>query len=134
MDFATINAGVAAVKSGLDVVKIALGLAKDAKDLLPSGDQKDQVGAALETATRKLAEGEAAVAASLGYKLCLCEFPPTPMLRVGHIRISQLSGMDKGPAMERNGGGMTGSIAVHECPKCKQTDAPSYPNFARDRP
>ena len=28
---------------------------------------------------------------------------------------------------------MTGSIPVHECPKCKTTDAPTYPKFSAYR-
>ena len=136
MDFAAIAAGAAAVRSGLAVFKTALGIARDAKELLPSGEQKDQVGKALENATRKLGEGEAAIADALGYQLCRCEFPPTPMLRVGHLPYARLSGTDKGIVLAQHakaGGGLTGAVAVHACPKCKQTDAPAYPDFTRDR-
>jgi hypothetical protein len=135
MDFVTISAGIAAAKTGLDTVKTAISLAKDAKNMLPSSDKKEEVGKALDDAARKLGEGEAAVAASLGYQLCRCEFPPTPMLQVGHIRLIGLNVWDRKAAMARAakmGAGLVGSIAVHECPKCKRTDVPSYPEFERN--
>ena len=136
MDFAAITAGASAVKSGLEILKTALGIAKDAKELLPDGDRKDQVGEALATVTRKLREGEAAIADALGYQLCRCQFPPTPMLRVGHLPYRHLSGIDRGAVLAQHvkaGGGLIGAIAVHVCPRCKQTDAPAYPDFMRDK-
>jgi hypothetical protein len=137
MDFASVSTGIAAVKAGLDTVKTALGIIKDAKDMLPSSDQKQRIETALAQANEKMAEGEAAVANALGYTLCRCQFLPTPMLMVGHIPIRHLNGMDIGQALSQKrkaGGSMTGSIPVHECPKCKTTDAPSYPNFQRTAP
>jgi hypothetical protein len=59
------------------------------------------------------------------------------MLMVGHLPIRFLSGMDKGDFLSRParaGGGLTGSIPVHQCPKCKNTDAPNYPKFQRTVP
>jgi hypothetical protein len=128
MDFATITAGIAAARTGLDTIKTAVGMVKEAKDMLPNGEQKDKTARALEDAALKLAEGESAVAQALGFNLCRCEFPPTPMLMVGHVRIMSLTHHDRQLAMARQvkHGGMTGSVAVHECPKCKTTDAPSY--------
>lgn len=129
MDLASITAGVVAVRSGLDTVKGAVDLLKQAKDLLPSGKEKDKAARALEDAVDKLAEGEAAVAKALGYSLCRCEFPPTPMLLVGHIRVMHLNAVDRGVAMQiqiNAGGSITGSVPVHQCPKCQTTDAPSY--------
>jgi hypothetical protein len=58
------------------------------------------------------------------------------MLMVGYLPIRSLSGIDKGQVLSRKpkaGGGLTGSIAVHECPRCKNTDAPGY-NFERTVP
>jgi hypothetical protein len=134
MDFTSISAGMAALKAGLDTAKTALGIVKDAKDMLPSSDQKQRIETALAHANEKMAESEAGVANALGYTLCRCQFPPTPMLLVGHIPIVRLNGIDKGQALSRKskaGGGMTGSVPVHECPRCRTTDAPNYPNFQR---
>jgi hypothetical protein len=133
MDFASISAGMAAAKAGLDTIKATLGIIEEAKDLLPNSDQKNRIEMALTHASEKMAEGEAAVANALGYTLCRCQFPPTPMLMVGYLPIRHLSGIDMGQVLSQKpkaGGGMTGSIAVHECPKCKTTDAPGY-NFLR---
>ncbi len=121
------------MKTAFDTAKTALGIVRDVKDTLPSGNAKDRVGTALAQATEKMAEGEAAVAAALGYTLCRCQNPPTPMLMVGYLPIRHLSGIDKGHVLSqpaRAGGGLTGSIPLHECPKCKNTDAPGY-NFQR---
>lgn len=135
MGSAAISAG-AAVRSGFEVLKTALSIAKDAKELLPNGDQKNQVGEALESATRMLGEAEAALADALGHQLCRCQFPPTPMLKVGYLPYTRLSSIDMATVMAHHvkaGGGLAGAVAVHACPMCKQTDAPAYPDFARDR-
>ncbi len=136
MNLSDVAAGLSAVKTAFDTAKTALGIVSDVRDTLPSGSAKDRVGTALEQATEKIAEGEAAVAAALGYTLCRCQNPPAPMLMVGHLPIRHLSGIDKGQVLSqsaRAGGGLTGSIPVHECPKCKNTDAPGY-NFQRAVP
>ena len=135
MNFTAITAGAEAVRSGLGILKTALGIAKDAKELLPDGDQKKRVGDVLEIAARRLGDGEAAIADALGYQLCRCQFPPTPMLRVGHLPYARLIGMDMETVLAqhaRAGGVLTGAVAVHRCPKCAQTDAPGYPDFMRD--
>jgi hypothetical protein len=90
---------MAALKTGLDTVKTALDIFKQAKDSLPNGEGKNQISNALNQATEKLAEGEAAVASALGFTLCRCAFPPTPMLMVGSIPIRHLSGIDRGQAL-----------------------------------
>ena len=135
MDFAPITVGAEAVRSGLSILRTALGIANDAKELLPDGDQKKRVGDVLEIAARRLRDGEAAIADALGYQLCRCQFPPTPMVKVGHLPYARLSGIDMGIVLAqhaKSGGHLTGAVAVHRCPKCKQTDAPAYPDFTRD--
>ncbi len=135
MDATAIAAGANAIRSGIETLKTALDIALGAGELLPDGDRKDQVGAALATATRKLEEGEAAIAHAPGCQSCRCQFPPTPMLRVGHLPYRQLSDIDQGAVPEQHakaGGSLTGVVAVHACPKCKRTDAPAYPDFVRD--
>jgi hypothetical protein len=54
------------------------------------------------TAESSAAIVEAQVLKALGYELCKCEVPPTPMLTVGH-RIPR---------------GQSRSEPVYECPKC----------------
>jgi hypothetical protein len=78
VDFATISAGMAAPKAALDTAKAALGIVKDAKELLPNGEEKTRIGNALDEATEKMAEGEAAVASALGFTLCRCAVRPLP--------------------------------------------------------
>jgi hypothetical protein len=93
-------AGAAAVKSTFDTLKSAIGLLRDAKGLLPEGDQREAITIALDSASASAKIAEAEVAKALGYELCRCDFPPTPMLTVG-----ELNGRPKiGP--------------VYECPKC----------------
>jgi hypothetical protein len=108
-DLASWVTGAAAVKTAFDTLKSAIGLVKEAKDLLPEDDQRGKaITAALETAATSAKIAEAEVAKALGYELCKCEFPPTPMLTVG-----ELSGRPKiGP--------------VYECPKCGFNTASPY--------
>jgi len=100
-DLANWVAGAAAVKSAFDTLKSAIGLLKEAKDLLPEGDQREKaITLALDSASSSAKIAEAEVAKALGYELYKCEFPPTPMLTVGEL----------------NGRPKTGP--VYECPKC----------------
>jgi hypothetical protein len=97
----TIVGAATAIKTTFDALRSAMGLLKDAKGLLPSGDQREAaISQALATAESSSKIAEAEIAKSLGYELCKCEFPPTPMLTVG----------------EHNGRPKTGP--VYECPKC----------------
>ncbi|QDM27879.1 hypothetical protein FNL56_18400 [Tardiphaga sp. vice304] len=79
----TIVAGLGYAKAGFDTLRAAIGLAKDAKDLLPDDAKSAAITATLEQAERDAKLGEAEVAKALGYDLCKCQFPPTPMLTVG---------------------------------------------------
>jgi hypothetical protein len=100
-DLSTVAVAVAALKPTFDALRSAMGLLKDAKELLPPGDQREvAITQALATAESSSQIAQAEIAKALGYELCKCEFPPTPMLTVG-----SLSGRPKtGP--------------VYECPKC----------------
>jgi hypothetical protein len=73
---------------------------------LPAGEKKDAIGQSLGQAERQMQLAEAQIARSLGYKLCHCDYPPTPMLLVGY-RID----------------GFGNRADVHECPVCKNNDA-----------
>jgi len=104
MDLATIAAGLGVAKSGFDTLKTALGLVKEAQEVLPAGDKKEVIARTLETAEQQVRLGEAQIAQALGYNLCRCAFPPTPMLKIGKIT--------RGAVRD-----------VHECPRCGQDDA-----------
>jgi len=118
-DLLTVTAAVAALKPTFDALRSAMGLLKDAKELLPPGDPRQTaISQALVTAesTSKLAEAE--IAKALGYELCKCEFPPAIMLTVG--RHNDRSG-HSGP--------------VYECPKCGDNTAGpwTYDRIAPER-
>lgn len=101
IDPLTIASAAGAMKTTFDALRSALGLLKDAKDALPSGDHRQKaIAQALATAESSSKIAEAEIAKALGYELCKCEFPPTIMLTVG----------------EHGGRPKTGP--VYECPKC----------------
>ena len=71
------------LKDAIAFFRDAIGLAKDANNLLNEGAQKDAVAKALSQAEHSAALAEAQIAQSLGYELCRCTFPPQIMLLVG---------------------------------------------------
>lgn len=73
-----------AIKSALDLFKYAIGLAKDAKDLLPDGEKKTTIKRSLEEAEKAVKLSEVQIAKNLGYKLCQYTFPPQIMLSIGY--------------------------------------------------
>jgi hypothetical protein len=80
----TIAGAVAALKPTFEAIRSALGMLKDAKDLLPADDQRQAaISQALVTAESSSRIAEAEIAKALGYELCKCDFPPTIMLTVG---------------------------------------------------
>jgi hypothetical protein len=80
-----------------------MGLLKDAKDLLPDGDKQAAISQALVTAETSAKIAEAEIAKALGFELCKCNFPPTPMLTVGYHTRAQ---------------GHRPGDPVFECPEC----------------
>jgi hypothetical protein len=100
-DPVTIASGIAAAKTAFDALRAAIGLVKDSKELLPQGPKTEVISAALATAVSSSQFAEAEIAKALGYELCKCEFPPTPMLTVGSIQATA-----------------TTWVPVFECPKC----------------
>ena len=136
MDLAAITVGISAVKAGFDTAKTAISIVKETIELLPNSRERQQIENALANASAKMTEGEASVAIGLGYTLCRCSYPPAVMLKVGTVPIRHLDAFSKGQALSQKpgpGGGMTGSIAVHECPRCGGTDLPGY-SFERTAP
>jgi hypothetical protein len=61
----------------------ALGLVRDAKDLLPAHQQKP-IEEALHKAEAAAMTAEAKLAVELGYRLCRCTWPPQIMTRSSH--------------------------------------------------
>ena len=141
-DVQAVAAAMGVFKAGLDTVRSALGTLKDAKELLPGGKQKEELTGALQQATDQIRAGEAALASALGYSLCRCSFPPVPRLLAGYLLLGHIPGRgdDRRLMLERLmdqqkvGGMFAGSIPVHECPKCKSTDAPGYESVVRRLP
>ena len=72
------------IRQGFDLLRTALGAAKDAKDLLPESEEKESVTRRLDEAERAVQLGEAQIAQALGYHLCKCTFPPQIMLSKGY--------------------------------------------------
>lgn len=105
------------LKAGIDMLRNAVGLVKDVRDALPSGEKRDAITSAIDQSAKQLLIAEAQIASGLGYQLCRCEFPPTIMLTAGH-----LSGRGNPP---RTG-------PVYECPKCGSNTAAPF-TFERTR-
>jgi hypothetical protein len=101
--------GAAAFKSIFDGLRSAIGMVRDLRGTDGSGDKASAlIDAALDHADKAAGIAQAEVAKALGYELCKCEFPPTPMLTVGVMA----AGSRTGP--------------VYECPKCKTNSAYPY--------
>jgi hypothetical protein len=82
VDIASLSEGIALFKSGMEGIRGALGIWKDIREAVPEA-QREAVTRALEQSERQLQVAEAQIATGLGYPLCHCAFPPSPMLTVG---------------------------------------------------
>jgi hypothetical protein len=71
---------IGAMKQALGTLGTALGILKQAKELLPAGPERDEFTETLEQAERKLKLAESQAAQALGYELCRKHFPPEIML------------------------------------------------------
>ena len=60
--------------------RAVLDMMRSASALLPKGRDRDAVARRLDEAGLALELSNARLAADLGYPLCLCAFPPRPML------------------------------------------------------
>jgi len=61
---------ISALKEGLSLIASAIGLLKQAKDLLPDSPTKTEAAETLEHAERQLKLAEVQTMQSLGYELC----------------------------------------------------------------
>jgi hypothetical protein len=95
--------GAAAFKSIFDGLRTAIAMVRDLRgNTGASSKETALIDAALDKADTATAIAEAEVAKALGFELCKCEFPPTPMLTIGWM---------SNPAVKKEG-------PVYECPKC----------------
>ena len=83
VDPGTLAAALPSLKAGVDLLRGALGLVKDVKDVLPEGEKKSVVARTLVEAEKEVRLAEAQIAMALGYTLCQCTFPPQIMLSQG---------------------------------------------------
>jgi len=134
MDVAEIAAGIGIVKTGFDLIRTALGLVKDVQGALPAGEKKEAAAQALEEAHTQIRLGEAQIAKALGYPLCRCAFPPTPMLAIGYRPYAGqreyhllLELVGKGQISSPSG------FTIHECPICGANDAGPF-DYTRTAP
>ena len=112
MDLTALAEGMAVFKSGMDGLRVAFGIVREVKGDLPEKAQR-QLSAALEQSEQALKIAEAQIALGLGFPLCRCEYPGTPMLTVGRQRRPRLSPPNSGLEF----------LPLHECPRCGLTDA-----------
>lgn len=83
IDPASAGLAVQALKTGLSMLRDAMGLVKDVKDNLPAGDKKQALDRGLDQAERQIILAEAQIAQALGYHLCQCTFPPQINVKQG---------------------------------------------------
>jgi hypothetical protein len=103
--------GIRHAKDAIDLFRGAIGLLKEVSGILPKGSKREAAEKALKEAETSVRIAEAKLAKGLGYELCHCKFPPTPMLRVGH---------------SRRAGAL---LPVFECPICAQNSAMGHSFF-----
>ena len=70
-----------ALKEGLGAVGVAIATLKNLKDLLPSGQKRDEADKLLHDAESKMKEAEAKLAKELGFPICERCWPPEVMTR-----------------------------------------------------
>ncbi|HTH97328.1 MAG TPA: hypothetical protein VL574_07905 [Stellaceae bacterium] len=87
VDIQQVQEGAAALKTIFDSVRSVIGLVRDARQSgkTEPADEK-AIETALQDADRATKIAEAQIAQLLGYTLCRCQFPPTPMLRIGRAQ------------------------------------------------
>jgi hypothetical protein len=105
MDFAT---AFGDLKATFEMLRQAIGMVRDVKGLLPDGEKLDAATRALDEAERHSRLAEAQVAKALGYNLCQCDFPPTPMTVAGRYFSAGLR------------------VDIHECSRCSRNDAHAH--------
>ena len=111
MDMTALAEGLAVFKSGMDGLRVAFGIVREVKGDLPE-KAREQLSLALDQSEQALRIAEWQIALGLGFPLCRCEYPGTPMLTVGSQRRPRLSPPNSGLEF----------VPLHECPRCGLTD------------
>jgi len=118
-----IASAATAFKTIFDGLRSAISMVRDIRNAPGTTNEKEAelIDAALDKAAKATSIAEAEVAKALGYELCKCEFPPTPMLTVGSFTHPILSNQGR---------------PVFECPKCGYNTAGSvaYTRISPPRP
>ena len=105
--------GIDAFKTAIDSIRSAIGMVKNVRSLGGGTEQQQKaIDNALSEARLKTVIAEAQLARALGYALCKCDYPPTPMKTVGYMTSNQ-------------GKHQIGEL-VYECPKCGHDTATPY--------
>ena len=71
---------------GIGLVSNAIKTLKSLKELIPSGDKKQDVEQKLEEAEKDIKIAEAEIAKGFNYQLCHRHFPPGIMLEIGPFK------------------------------------------------
>jgi len=74
------------LSKGLGLVYTTIGILKNLKDLLPSGDRKQDAMQIIEDAERTLMIAEAEIAKGFNYQLCQKHFPPGIMVDIAPFK------------------------------------------------
>lgn len=99
-----------AFKAAIDAVRSLVDLRRSLRDAgRTSPEDEAKVDRALDHAEESLQLATANIAKALGYELCRCTFPPTPMLTVGFELMGKRTG-----------------LPVHECPRCRRNTAAPF--------
>jgi hypothetical protein len=116
--------GATAWKAAVEGLRTTVSMVKEVWSGRGTEQEQKAIDNALTVASSNIAIAEAQLAQAFGYELCRCQFPPTAMLRVGHL----IMNIDNKPVAGRRAGD-----PVYECPKCGADTAGPY-NYQRMAP
>ncbi len=71
---------------GFGLITTAITTLKSLKELIPSGDKKQDIEKKLEEAENNMKIAEAEIAKGFSYQLCHRHFPPGVMLEIGRFK------------------------------------------------
>ena len=80
------NMDIDSLTKGLGLISTAITTLKKLKELIPSGDKKQDVEQKLEEAEKNIKVAEAEIAKGFNYQLCHRHFPPGILLEIGPFK------------------------------------------------